>query len=131
MVNSTGYVCCKTDNCGCYVACKWLPIFEPIMLPILQNGIPQPQDAYLQFIKADGSLGVVTPDGSNCLTGYNQLTIKTPNITDPFTGEVGYACKLTQNGLNDLFFGDSGVMYNYMLNKKNGNIQCCRPLITK
>ena len=131
VVNNTGYVCCTTKICGCNVACKWLPLFEPIMLPVLQNGVYQPQDAYLQFIKADGSLGVTTPDGSNCLRGGPQLTIPTPNVTDPFTGEVGYACKLTQNGLNDLTSGDNGTMYNYMLNKKNGKIPCCKQIIIR
>jgi hypothetical protein len=131
VVNNSGFVCCKTDNCGCNVACKWLPVFEPIYLPQLQNGNPQPQEPYMQFIKADGSLGVTTPDGSNCLHGFPNRTIPTPNVVDPFTGEIGYGCKLTQTGLSDLSNGESGIMYNHMLGKKNGNIECCRPLIYK
>lgn len=130
-VLNTGYLCCNTNdpkgNCGCNVACKWVPIFEPILLPI---GVTQ-QDKYMEFIKEDGSLGVVTPDGSHCLIGSQQFTSAVPNVTDPYTGEVGYACKLSQNGLNDLAIGDYGVMYQYMLSKKYGKIACCAPLPIK
>ena len=114
---NTGYVCCATNdsrsNCGCNVACKWLPIFDPILLPI---GSTQ-QDKYLEFIKEDGSLGIVTPDGSNC-PGEGFYTVLTPNTTDPYTGEIGTACKLTQLGLQDLALGDYGKMYQHMYNKK-------------
>ena len=85
----------------------------------------------MEFIKEDGSLGVVTPDGSHCLIGSQQFTSAVPNVTDPYTGEVGYACKLSQNGLNDLAIGDYGVMYQYMLSKKYGKIACCAPLPIK
>ena len=121
---NTGYVCCKSNNCGCNVACKWSPIFEPKLLPIGSEF----QEKYMEFIKEDGSLGVTTPDGSHCLIGQANYTIPTPNITDPYTGEVGYACKLTQNGIADLALGDSGVMANFLTSKKNGKIGCCEAL---
>lgn len=124
---NTGYVCCTTSNCGCNVACKWSPVFQPILLPIGSES----QDTYLEFIKEDGSLGVTTPDGSNCPTGYQGFTIPTPGITDPYTGEVGFACKLTQNGLNDLALGDYGIMAQFFMNKKYGKIGCCDSLTIK
>ena len=121
---NTGNVCCKTQKCGCNVACKWIPIFQPISLPI--NNINQ--DIYMEFIKEDGSLGVTTPDGSNCLTGTQKFTIPTPGIMDPYTGEIGFACKLTQNGIYDLALGDKGIMYSFMNNKKTSKIGCCETL---
>ena len=130
-VLNTGYVCCTSNdprsNCGCNVACKWLPIFEPILLPI---GSTQ-QEKYLEFIKEDGSLGVVTPDGSHC-PGAPYFTVLTPNTTDPYTGEVGTACKLTDPvGLDDLGLGDYGKMYQHMYNKKFGKIECCQKIGVK
>jgi hypothetical protein len=122
---NTGYVCCMTKdptgNCGCNIACKWLPILQPIGLPLNSTRPSQ----YLQFIKEDGTLGVTTPDGSNCLIGKTNFTIPTPGITDPYTGEVGYACKLTQNGLNDLARGDYGEMTIFLKEKKSGTKKCC------
>ena len=128
---NTGYVCCMTKdpsgNCGCNVACKWLPIYQPILLPLDSTR----QSTYMVFIKEDGTLGVTTPDGSNCLIGKTRFTIPTPGITDPYTGEVGYACKLTQNGIEDLARGESGDMATFLQNKKNGtnNVKCCDILI--
>ena len=98
VTTNNGYVCCVKQNCGCNVACKWSPIFQPIYLPLNSTK----QDIYMEFIKEDGSLGVTTPDGSHCLTGPNKYTEKAPNITDPYTGEVGYACQLNEYGLNNL-----------------------------
>lgn len=122
VVLNTGYVCCKTQKCGCWVACKWLPVFDPILLPIPPAGVTIVQDKYLEFIKDDGSIGVTTPDGSNCLSSY---TIATPNINDPYTGEIGFGCKLTTVGVNDLKLGSSSIIYNHYLSKKNGTVSCC------
>ena len=128
---NTGYVCCTTSdpkgNCGCNVACKWSPIFQPILLPL--NGVEQAN--YMEFIKEDGSLGVTTPDGSHCLIGQAKFTEPTPGITDPYTGEVGYACKLTQNGIEDLRKGEFGVMATFLKQKRAGNVGCCSTLKIK
>jgi hypothetical protein len=117
MVVNTGYVCCQTNRadgiCGCNIACKWKLIYEPITLSNVN---------YLQFIKPDGSLGLVTPDGSHCPNGYSELA---PNITDPYTSEVGVACRLNRVGLEDLAMGDYGVMNTWQENKINGRIECC------
>lgn len=125
IITNTGYVCCTTNdpkgNCGCNVACKWSPIFQPIYLPLNSTK----QDIYMEFIKEDGSLGVTTPDGSHCLTGPNKYTEKAPNITDPYTGEIGYACRVTQNGLKDLNLGNSGIIASFLKQKRNGEIECC------
>lgn len=127
ITTNNGYVCCVKQKCGCNVACKWKLIFQPILLPL--NSVNQ--DKYMEFIKQDGTLGVTTPDGSHCLIGEQQYTIPTPGITDPYSGEVGFACKLTQNGLYDLAQGDSGQMAIWLLSKQYGKVGCCQPLPIK
>jgi hypothetical protein len=127
VTTNNGYVCCIKENCGCNVACKWKLVYEPITLP-LNSSI---SDKYLQFIKQDGSLGVTTPDGSHCPIGSQQYTIPTPGITDPYSGEIGVACKLTQNGLNDLAQGGYGQIASWINGKISGKIGCCEPMPKK
>jgi hypothetical protein len=64
---------------------------------------------------------VTTPDGCNCLSNY---TTPTPNIVDPYTGEIGFGCQLTTLGLNDLQLGSSSYIINHYQNKANGIIPC-------
>jgi hypothetical protein len=46
-------------------------------------------------------------------------------VVDPYTGQVGVACQLTQTGINDLALGpNQSVIYNYYLNRSNGNTSC-------
>lgn len=130
-ITNTGYVCCATNKpeggCGCTVACKWKLVFDALLLPINSTA----QDKYLEFIKEDGSLGVVTPDGSHCPVDDLNYTIITPGITDPYTGEVGCGCKLTQNGLYDLAMGSFGEMAKYFQSKQKNKINCCDPITPK
>ena len=94
VVNS-GYVCCTTQNiCGCIIGCNW----DISLTPVVQN-IGGQQNNYLHFIKENGSSVMVTPDGCNCI---NKWTTPVPNITDSFTGQIGYACLLTSAGVADL-----------------------------
>jgi len=123
VVSNTGYVCCRVGDkrggiCGCNVACKWALVFQPRIL----DGVK-----YVEFIKPDGSLGLVTPDGSHCpgVPSAGFLTELAPNIIDPYTGEVGVACRLTQDGLNDLAQGDNGSIARWIKQKIYGKIGCC------
>jgi len=122
LVNS-GYVCCNTTGkrCGCIIACKWVNTTSPIFLPELTPTYSGPQEQYLQFIKEDNSLAVVTPDGCNCLNGY---TIPVPNILDPYTGEIGFACQLTRDGLSILGDGASDIITNYYNDRASGIRPC-------
>ena len=129
VTTNNGYVCCVKQNCGCNVACKWKLVFSPIQIP--SNSANPNDNSYMEFIKEDGSLGVTTPDGSHCPIGTPPFTIPTPGITDPYSGEVGVACKLTSNGLYDLARGDQGLMAQWLLYKQNGRVGCCDPIITK
>ena len=112
LINS-GYACCdSTGGCGCTLGCSWVLDSSPIMIS---------QSQYLNFVQLDGSNVVVSPDGCNCVANY---TIPVPNITDPYTGQVGYGCQLTQQGLNDLTLGTSGILYLTYLYRNTGNIGC-------
>jgi hypothetical protein len=121
VVNS-GYLCCdQTASCGCIIACKWMVDLSVIKLPPLSPTYHGVQTSYLQFIKPDGTPAVVTPDGCNCIPGYS---IAVPNIFDPYTGEVGYACQLTSSGYDDLQNGLSSEIYQYYLQRSIGTTSC-------
>ena len=111
-VNS-GYVCCNKytdntdDNCGCTISCQWLTTRTP-------------KDGFLDFIRPDGSHAIVTPDGCHCPKKY---TIRVPNVTDPYTNEVGVGCKLSDVGLNDLN-KPSSVLINLFESRKDGSLPC-------
>jgi len=120
--SNTGYVCCdETKTCGCFIACSWMVNLDTIQLPSLTSLYSGPQATYLQFIKPDGSPAIVTPDGCNCLTNYS-TPIK--DVYDPYTGEIGYGCQLTQIGLQDIQLGESSVIYKHYDDKANNNISC-------
>ena len=119
---NSGYFCCdKSGKCGCTIACDWIPSIEPILLPKITNSYNGPQSKYLEFIKQDGTKSVVTPDGCNCINSY---TIKIPNIVDPYTNQVGYACQLTDKGVEDLQNGKSGYIYKTYNARLNSVIGC-------
>jgi hypothetical protein len=114
---NSGYVCCTTNKCGCTIACDWMVDLSPIVIP--SGGTA----SYLQFNQPNGTKSVVTPDGCNCIgSGYTNTV---PNILDPYTGQVGYGCQLTQNGLTDLSYGqlNSIIYYNY-LNRVTSKTSC-------
>jgi hypothetical protein len=48
-------------------------------------------------------------NGCNCLANYT----KPIYIRDPFTGELGYSCQLTTEGLNDINLTDSIIVKTY------------------
>lgn len=117
---NTGYICCdSTGKCGCTLACKWIVVESPISLP---KDVPRiSQQKYLVFTKEDGSLSVVTPDGCNCLGFY---TTPIPNITDPYTGEIGFGCAVTGFGGKDIANGNRSVIRQTYLARNSGTISC-------
>jgi hypothetical protein len=121
---TSGYICCDTTNrCGCSISCKqqWMPIYTPLLLPPQSNTYHGVSNPFLTFTKNDGTVGVVTPDGCNCIAGY---TIPVPNVVDPNTGEVGYGCQLTTLGETDLLNGSLSVIYDFYLSKATGKFDC-------
>ena len=108
---TSGFVCCTTERCGCNVTCNWVITKDPIYLP---QGSPT-ATPYLNFVTLYGSgiNKVVVSDASAC----PQKTVAVPNITDPYTGEVGIGCKLTQQLIDDSSSYDE--LYNYYQFKAN------------
>lgn len=119
---NAGYVCCDNNSkCGCIVSCKWMVDTIPVLLPPSTPTYTSPQASYLQFIKPNGVMAVVTPDGCNCVP---QLTTPVPNVVDPYTGEMGIGCQLTLAGINDLSLGASSSIYTHYRSKSTGLIPC-------
>lgn len=118
-ISNIGYICCtlKPEICGCFISCKWVLSTTNInSLPLISG------DRYLEFLTPNNQKRVVTPDGCNCISS---LTIPVPNITDPNTGAIGFGCKITANGVNDLSAPlVSSVLYNTYRERNNGSIGC-------
>jgi len=130
---SSGYVCCTTNKCGCNVACKWslIPLTPTQDGNIIRGSILQPIEIpvgsgsfYLQFAMFHGTGGkaVVTTDGSNCIEGY---TIPVSGVKDPFTGEIGFGCKLTEKGIKDMAKGEDSRLVNIFFDRQSGKASCC------
>jgi hypothetical protein len=118
---NTGYICCASNKCGCTIACNWMVDLNLVKLPLLSPIYNGTQDKYLQFIKKDGTLTVVTPDGCNCIPNY---TTPVANIVDPYTNQIGYGCQLNTSGENDLALGTFGNIYKFYKDRSDGNTSC-------
>lgn len=112
LVNSGYYCCYGGGQCGCKLTCNWLAQSTPINIAG-QN--------YIQFTAPIGQNRVVTADGCNCLANYS---VAVPNITDPYTGEVGYGCQLTALGNEDMLTGVAGQIFQHYKDKVGGVIPC-------
>ena len=112
-VTNSGYICCPVSGqdqriCMSYATCNWR----------LAGGFPTPtfSDAtvfidgeyYLKFITPNGDYRVVTPTGGNCV---NQTTIT--SVLDPFTGEQGLGCKVSQSDWNNVFGVSLNIINSY------------------
>ena len=120
---NTGYLCCYPGgDCSCKISCGWTVSLVPVLLPprtITYNG---PQNSYLVFSDGGGPR-VTSPDGCNCIG--NPYTVSVPNVLDPYTGEIGTACQLTDAGIFDLtVLGTAGNIYQTYLQRSNGTIGC-------
>lgn len=115
---SSGYMCCKKGStCACNVSKDWV---------ILPTPVEVDGEYYLNFVTLNGfgSSVIVGADPSICpsnyQTGYGVVwATPTPNITDTYTGIIGFGCKLTQYGLANL-----GVLYNAYQDKIKNNAGC-------
>ena len=85
----------------------------------------------------NGTEAVVTVDGTNCPANY---TVPVPNILDPFTNQIGFGCRLTQLGLNDINTGfASNLLKTFEGRRENrlpggsvrARIGCCDVAYTK
>jgi hypothetical protein len=95
-LDNVGYICCRSrgleedleDNgCGCYLSRQWV---------LAGNSINDMYSAgggvyYLRYVDPAGNFRVVnTADSCMCPRGETTAEI----IEDPYTGEMGYGCKL-------------------------------------
>ncbi len=137
-MNTSGLVCCVKDNCGCQVACDWTLIDRSIENPAFINPIQIPENSGNYFLKFKRLHGysmdsVVTVDGSNCPPKY---TTKISGIEDPFTKEVGFGCRLTKEGLDDVSRGFGSFLLKIFEARRisifspndRGAIGCCETL---
>jgi len=136
-MGTSGYICCKTNQCSCHVACTWVlkelsqdlysgsvtrgPILQPLEIPVGSGSY------FLQFAMFYGTGGkaVVTKDGSNCIENF---TTRVSGIKDPFTGEIGVGCKLTATGLADMAKGDNSILLKMFDYRSGGGYKgrsCC------
>lgn len=134
---TSGNICCSVNTkCGCNAGCKWYikpyeltptntyvygNILEPIEIPAKSG------NKFLKFktFYGYGKDIVASVDGSNCPSQYTIAT----KITDPFTKEVGFGCKLTQFGISDLSLGENSKLLKYFTGKLTNEIGCCEPII--
>lgn len=110
---SSGYACCHANNCGCSLACEWT--LTPTLRTIDGSD-------YLDFrtLFGNGQHKITSPDVSNCPTRWSTAI---PNITDPYTGDVGFGCKINTTGIAEF-----NTMINYFVAKANGGTdtaKCC------
>ena len=111
LVNS-GYICCTVGNtCGCITTCGW-------KLDSSRYYNVAGMD-YLYFETEDGTKRLTSQDGCNCIANY---TVQV-QITDPITGQLGYACQLTQLGMTDIVKPTSVINDTYN-SRSNGTIGC-------
>jgi len=104
-VNS-GYICCNSakNTCGCLVTCKWL------LSPQKWIYLPNDTSKYIVFISPDGITRLTSQDGCNCIgDGYS-----TPIYISASTTDFGYACRLTNKGINDIDTDNSIINKTYM-----------------
>jgi hypothetical protein len=110
---NTGYSCCYDGGkCGCKLTCNWSALPTALVL----DGNP-----YIQFQTPQGQNRVVTPDGCHCVAS---LSAPTPNVTDPYTGQVGVGCQLTALGVTDIQSGSGSEILQYYQDRVNGVIPC-------
>jgi hypothetical protein len=110
---NTGYYCCYDGGkCGCKLTCNWSALPTALVL----DG-----NSYIQFQTPQGQNRVVTPDGCHCVAS---LSAPTPNVTDPYTGQVGVGCQLTALGVTDLQSGSASEILQYYQDRVNGVIPC-------
>ena len=111
ILRESGYFCCDNSRqCGCGIACDWVRVVNPKF-----------NLGYIEFKRLDGSFSVVTPDGCNCIPN---LTIKVPNVVDPYTNQVGVACKVTTDGTQDLLNLKTSIIDNTYYYRTFGELKC-------
>jgi len=91
-----GYVCCKTDSCGCSATCNWTIETSGKNLFL----IPPHPNPFLVFVKPNGDKTNIVPTSCSCPINF---TVPVTDVIDTFNSpNTGTGCMLTKNGLNDI-----------------------------
>lgn len=119
-----GYVCCTTNTCSCKIACDWSTYDRNngVMLDFIR--IPENSgNYYIRFktLSGYGSDIVVSPDGSNCPSSHS---VAVGNITDPFSGELGFGCRLTERAISNINTSKTELLKLFEA-RRLGTIGCC------
>ena len=123
-----GYICGISDTTntdqgkagvGSKLSCQWL-----LSGPTLGDMELIGSDYYLKFIDPKGDFRLVNESDSGfCPVGNTVGTV----ITDPYNGKVGYACRLTSEGINVLSNDPSESNELYQLYKERAtNVIGCK-----
>lgn len=134
---NTGYVCCKpAQPCGCYLSCDWR-----LSGPLLGQTYNYNGGSYLKFVTPKNNWGESGPAEYRVTTQSNACCPATITmaevITDPYTNESGYACKLTEDGKSLLNFSYTnptygtidGPLYQFYYKKSIRDISCATTII--
>jgi hypothetical protein len=114
----SGFGCCYTNKCSCFATCSWYLNDNAIYLP----SESQNQEPFCEFttLNGVGNKKVVSSDGTFCPTDW---TVPIPNVTDPYTGEVGFGCKITRLGMRNY-----NLMQKFFKTRADGGYEqytCC------
>jgi len=127
---NSGYFCCESlgitkdfrkEGCGCSISCQWIlagPSLADMWIDTADNYAP-----YLKFIDPAGNERVVNKaDSCFCPSNYSVPSI----ITDPFTGEEGYGCKMNDEALAVMVNTPviTNELYQIFLQRAYGQIDC-------
>lgn len=118
-----GYLCCRVaglDNCVYFATCNWrlngtIPNLYEIPTQA-QATINIDGGIYLVFVDPNNNNRVVSPNGVNCVS----QTVPT-EVTDPFTNEVGFGCRLPITPINPINWS---LIANTYISRFKGTILC-------
>jgi len=121
---NSGYICCTSNagsqaggDCGCFVTCNWR-VNESIRTTVISG------NTYLVFVDELGQNRTSSYNGCNCLKNYTQKI----QVTDPYIGEIGFACQLNTTGKSDITSYNSIIIDTYKERAK-GTIGCNETIV--
>ena len=127
VLSNASYICCKSEGifndngingCGCVISCQWRLFGTGLSGWKTING-----DKFLKFIDPAGNPRVVNKaDSCFCPTQYTTSQV----ITDPYTGDQGYGCKLNTIGLEEFLNNNTKTnpIYQIFEGRANGRTSC-------
>ena len=121
-----GYLCSDTripywdsgkNGVGSTLACQWV-----LSGPTIGDTELIGTDYYLKFKDPRGNFRIVNSDSGFCPAGYHDFN-GYALITDPYTGEEGYGCKLNADGISEMTTNPTETNNIYQLYDKRAKNQ--------